>query len=410
MKTIRSAYFDCFSGISGDMVLGALVDAGADLRVIEQELRRLGLDGWKISASKVQRRAIFATHVKVETEERHHHRGLSIILKRIDDAKLAPRAAERARQIFTRLAEAEAHVHRIPIEQVHFHEVGAVDSIIDIVGAAVGFELLGIDEFACSAMDVGGGQVNTAHGMLPVPAPATAELLRGAPTYSSGLQRELVTPTGAAIATTLATRYAEIPSMTLRAVGYGAGSADNGEKPNVLRLLIGERIASEPGEYWDAPVTAIETNLDDMSPQVYGYFADKALEAGALDVFATPAQMKKNRPGLLVTILAEPQNVAALIDLLFRETTTIGVRTYEVRRKTLAREFVSVATPFGDVRMKISRLNGVVLNAAPEYDDCRKIAAERGVPLKHVIAAASFEYQKKSEPPSRSHGASSTHT
>jgi uncharacterized protein (TIGR00299 family) protein len=409
MKTIRSAYFDCFSGISGDMVLGALVDTGADLHAIEAELRRLGLEGWKISASKVQRRAIFATHVKVETEEQHHPRGLSIILKRIDGANLAPRAAERARKIFTRLAEAEAHVHRVPIEQVHFHEVGAVDSIIDIVGAAIGFEMLGIDEFACSPLDVGAGQVKTAHGLLPVPAPATAELLRGAPTYSSGLQRELVTPTGAAIATTLATRYAEMPPMTLRAIGYGAGSADNAEKPNVLRLLIGERASpdlGEPGEYWDAPVTAIETNLDDMSPQIYGYFAEKALEAGALDVFSTPAQMKKNRPGLLVTILSEPANVSRLIDLVFRETTTIGVRTYDVRRKTLAREFVPVETPFGEVRMKVSRLNGAVLNATPEYEDCQKLAAERGVPLKQVIAAASFEYQKRSEPLARTQSAS----
>lgn len=408
MKTIRSAYFDCFSGISGDMVLGALVDAGADLRAIEADLRRLGLEGWEISASKVQRRAIFATHVKVVTEEQHHHRGLSIILRRIEDAKLAPRATERARNIFTRLAEAEAHVHQVPIEQVHFHEVGAVDSIIDIVGAAIGFEMLGVDEFACSPLDVGAGQVKTAHGLLPVPAPATAELLRGAPTYSSGLQRELVTPTGAAIATTLAARYAEMPAMTLRAIGYGAGSADNAEKPNVLRLLIGERAAGEPGEYWDAPVTAIETNLDDMSPQIYAYFAEKALEAGALDVFSTPAQMKKNRPGLLVTILAEPRNVSRLIDLVFRETTTIGVRTYDVRRKTLAREFVPVMTPFGEVRMKVSRLNGTVLNATPEYDDCQKIAAERGVPLKQVIAAATFEYQKKSEPLSRSQSAAGT--
>ena len=401
MNTIRSAYFDCFSGISGDMVLGALVDAGADLRAIEADLRRLGLEGWKISAAKVQRGPIFATQVAVETEEQHHHRGLSIILKRIDDANLVPRAAERARKIFTRLAEAEAHVHQVPIEQVHFHEVGAVDSIIDIVGAAIGFEMLGVDEFSCSPLDVGAGQVKTAHGPLPVPAPATAELLRGTPTFSSGLRRELVTPTGAAIATTLASRYAEMPAMTLRAIGYGAGAADNAEKPNVLRLLIGERAASEPGEYWDAPVTAIETNLDDMSPQIYGYFADKALEAGALDVFSTPAQMKKNRPGLLITILSEPSNVSKLIDLLFRETTTIGVRTYELRRKTLAREFVTVATPYGQVRVKISRLSGAVLNATPEYEDCRKLADERGVPLKQVIAAASFEFQKQSEPAAR---------
>jgi pyridinium-3,5-bisthiocarboxylic acid mononucleotide nickel chelatase len=399
MKKIGIAYFDCFSGISGDMVLGALVDAGADLRAIERELRKLGLENWNISADKVERGAILATHVKVETQEDHHHRGLSDILKRVEGANLAPRASERARKIFTRLAEAEAKIHQIPVEKVHFHEVGAVDSIIDIVGAAIGFELLGIDEFACSAFDVGAGQVRTAHGLLPVPAPATAELLRGAPVYSSGIARELVTPTGAAIATTLSTRFAETPEMTLRAIGYGAGSADLKEKPNVLRLLIGENAVAEPGEHWDAPVTVIETNLDDMSPQIYGYFVERALEAGALDVFSAPVQMKKNRPGLLVTLLAEPANVSRLIDLIFRETTTIGVRTHEVRRKTLDREFLPVTTPFGEVRMKISRMNGSILNAAPEYDDCRRIAAECGIPLKQVIAAASFEFQKRREPP-----------
>ncbi|MGA8144622.1 MAG: nickel pincer cofactor biosynthesis protein LarC [Candidatus Acidiferrales bacterium] len=401
MKTLGIAYFDCFSGISGDMVLGALVDAGANLRQIESELRKLGLENWSISAEKVKRGAIFATHVKVATQEDHHHRGLSIILKRIDDARLAPRAAERARKIFERLAAAEAKVHNIDIEKVHFHEVGAVDSIIDIVGSAIAFDILGIDEFACSPFDVGAGQVKTAHGLLPVPAPATADLLRGAPTYSSGIPRELVTPTGAAIATTLSTRYAEIPPMTLRAIGYGAGTADLTEKANVLRILIGDRAESEKGPLgysaWDTPVTVIETNLDDMSPQIYGYFAERALVAGALDVFSTPVQMKKNRPGQLVTILSEPANVSRLIDLIFSETTTIGVRTYDVHRKTLDREFVPVETPLGAVRMKISRMNGTILNATPEYEDCQRIAAERNVPLKQVIAAASFEFQKKKE-------------
>ena len=397
MKKVGIAYFDCFSGISGDMVLGALVDAGADLGQLEHELRKLKLDGWKISAEKVQRRAIFATHVKVEASEHHHHRGLSVILRMIDEAGLAPRAAERAKRIFTRLGEAEARVHQVPVEKVHFHEVGAVDSIVDIVGAAVGFELLGLDEFACSALDVGGGQVKTAHGLLPVPAPATADLLRGAPTYSSGILRELVTPTGAAIATTLSTRYAEMPRMTLRAIGYGAGTADLAEKPNILRLLVGENAVSEAGEYWDAPVTVIETNVDDMSPQIYGYFAERALAAGALDVFSTPAQMKKNRPGLLVTVLCDAEKVPQIIDLFFRETTTIGVRTHEVRRKTLERELVPVDTAFGSVRVKLSRMNGSLLNATPEYDDCQRIAAECGVPLKEVIAAASFEFQKRGE-------------
>ena len=444
MKGMGIAYFDCFSGISGDMVLGALVDAGADLGAIERELRKLKLAGWSISAEKVRRGAIFATKVNVEIQgeaesasaasrqnasgrinrespgtvaaemselklrppkhhhhehggQHHHdHRALSEIIQMIDAAGLEPRAAERAKRIFRRLGEAEAYVHKVLIDQVHFHEVGAVDSIIDIVGAAIGFELLGIDEFACSALDVGGGQVKTEHGVLPVPAPATAELLRGAPTHSSGIQRELVTPTGAAIATTLATSYEKIPAMKLRAIGYGAGSADLAEKPNVLRLLIGEREESQVAEAgsWGEPVTVIETNVDDMSPQIYGYFAERALAAGALDVFSTPAQMKKNRPGLLVTLLSEAENVSQLIDLVFRETTTIGVRTYEVRRKTLEREFVAVKTAFGEVRMKLSRMNGTILNAAPEYEDCQRIAAEKGVPLKQVMAAATGEFEK----------------
>ena len=225
-------------------------------------------------------------------------------------------------------------------------------------------------------------------------------IARGAPTYSSGIERELVTPTGAAIATTLATRYEGIPPMTLRTIGYGAGSADLKEKANVMRLLIGDSAAaseSEMGGRWDSPVTVIETNLDDMSPQIYGYFAERALAAGALDVFSTPVQMKKNRPGQLVTLLSEPENVTRLIDLIFSETTTIGVRTYDVRRKTLNREFVPVETPLGSVRMKVSRMNGTILNATPEYEDCQRIAAERGVPLKQVIAAASFEFQKRGE-------------
>ncbi|HEV2489072.1 MAG TPA: nickel pincer cofactor biosynthesis protein LarC [Candidatus Acidoferrales bacterium] len=394
---MKLAYFDCFSGISGDMVLGALVDAGADIGALEAELRKLKLDGWKISAEKVERGAILATKVNVEAHEHHHHRHLSEILKMIEMAKLAPRAAERARRIFQRLGEAEAKVHNIPVEKVHFHEVGAVDSIVDIVGAAIGSELLGIDEFACSKMDVGAGRVKTEHGILPVPAPATAELLRDAPTFSSGIEKELVTPTGAAIATTLATRFAEMPAMKLTAIGYGAGSADLKEQPNVLRLMIGESAEHAAGKQLDAPVAVIEANLDDMSPQIYGYFVERALAAGALDVFSTPVQMKKNRPGQLVTLLCELANRDQLIDLVFRETTTIGVRMYEVRRQTLARESVPVETPLGNIRMKISRLNGTVLNAAPEYEDCQRIATEKGVPLKQVLATANFYFQKRSE-------------
>ncbi|MHB8526887.1 MAG: nickel pincer cofactor biosynthesis protein LarC [Candidatus Acidiferrales bacterium] len=396
------AYFDCFSGISGDMVLGALVDAGVDLRQLEAELRKLNLDGWKISAEKVQRQAIRATKVNVESLEHDHHRHLSGILKMIDGAAFTPRAADRARKIFQRLGEAEAKVHNIPVEKVHFHEVGAVDSIIDIVGSAIGFELLGVDDFACSVMDVGSGRVQTEHGLLPVPAPATAELLRDAPTFSSGIEKELVTPTGAAIATTLSTQYAQMPAMKLKSVGYGAGSADLPQQPNVLRLMIGEMagesVEQSTGARWDAPVAVIEANLDDMNPQIYGYFAERALASGALDIFSTAVQMKKNRPGQLVTLLCEPSNRDRLIDLLFRETTTIGIRTYEARRQTLARESVAVETPLGTIRMKVSRRNGTILNAAPEYEDCQRIAARMGVPLKQVLSTANFHFQKSGEP------------
>ena len=395
---MKIAYFDCFSGISGDMVLGALVDAGTELGRLEEELHRLPVSGWKISAEKVKRRALFATHVQVETHEHHPHRSLSEILKMIEEAGLAPRAAERASRIFQRLGDAEAKVHQIPVEKVHFHEVGAVDSIVDIVGSAIGFELLDIDRFACSSLDVGGGRVRTEHGILPVPAPATAELLRGVPSYSSGIERELVTPTGAAIATTLATQFAQIPPMRVRAIGYGAGSTDLAEQPNVLRLFVGDAVDQEAVGRWDELITVIEANLDDMSPQIYGYFAERALEAGALDVFSTPVQMKKNRPGMLVTLLAKPADASRLIALLFEETTTIGVRTYEVHRRTLERETVPVKTPFGEIRVKVSRLNGTVLNAAPEYEDCRRIAAQMGVPLKKVLAAAAFHFEKQREP------------
>ena len=394
---MKLVYFDCFSGISGDMVLGALVDAGVELGALEAELRKLRFTGWKISAERVKRKAIAATKVHVEAGASHHHRHLSDILKMIDEAGLAPRATERARNIFQRLGEAEAKVHNIPVEKVHFHEVGAVDSIIDIVGAAIGFDLLGIEGFACSPMDVGGGRVQTEHGVLPVPAPATAELLCGAPTFSSGVQKELVTPTGAAIATTLATSYGKIPAMELKAVGYGAGSADLAEQANVLRILIGESAEKRTGAYGDATVAVIEANVDDMNPQIYGYFAEQALAAGALDVFSSPVQMKKNRPGQLITLLCEPANRDRLIDLIFRETTTIGVRTHEAFRRTLERQSVPVATPLGTVRMKIARLNGTVLNAAPEYEDCQRIAAEKGLPLKQVLATVNFHFQKINE-------------
>lgn len=388
----KLAYFDGFSGASGDMVLGALVDAGLELARLEAELRKLPLGGWAIAAEKVKRGALQATHVKVSSTETHHHRGLSKIENIIGEAKLSPRAAEMAVRIFRRLGEAEAKVHGVPLEKVHFHEVGAVDSIIDIVGAAIGFDLLGITEFACAPLNVGGGKVKTEHGILPVPAPATVELLKGVPTYSSGIERELVTPTGAAILATVAAHFGQQPAMSVAAVGYGAGTAQIAEQPNVLRVLLGESAVARVAPA-DEVITVMEVNLDDMNPQIYGYFAEKALGAGALEVYATPVQMKKNRPGQLVTILCAAADERALAELLFRETTTIGVRTWQVQRRTLVRESVKVQTAHGEVRVKISRQNGLVLNAAPEYEDCRRIAEERGVPLKEVLAAAVAAYR-----------------
>ncbi len=282
----------------------------------------------------------------------------------------------------------------MPLESVHFHEVGAVDSIVDIVGSAIGFELLGIDRFACSALNVGGGTVQTAHGILPVPAPATADLLTGKPTYASSIMRELVTPTGAAIVSTLCDDFGKQPRMSVSQIGYGAGTAELKEQPNVLRILIGEAAEKEIAA-WDEQITVIEANLDDMNPQIYGYFAEKALAAGALDVFAAPVQMKKNRPGMLVTLLCAPTDADKLSDLLFSETTTIGLRSYEARRRVLAREAVTVKTPHGDVRMKVARLNGHILNAAPEFDDCRRVAEEHRVPLKQILSEAALAWENQ---------------
>ncbi len=376
------------------MVLGALVDAGCPLSEIEAGLQGLGLEKWFISSERVKRGALVATKVNVESREDHHHRGLSIIQSRIEKAGLPPRTADRATRVFQRLADSEAKIHGVLLEEVHFHEVGAADSIVDIVGAAIGFELLGIERFACSPLNVGGGTVKTAHGILPVPAPATADLLMGKPTYTGVVAHELVTPTGAAIVATLCEEFGTQPAMSVSQIGYGAGSADFKEQPNVLRIQIGESAESAVAA-WDERITVIEANLDDMNPQIYGYFAEKSLQAGALDVFATPVQMKKNRPGMLVTLLCAPALADQLADLLFSETTTIGIRSYEARRRVLAREAVSVETPYGAVRMKVARLNGHILNAAPEFEDCRRLAEERGVALKQVIAEASLAWARQ---------------
>src|SRR5216683_2290593 len=356
---MKLAYFDCFSGISGDMTLGALVDAGCDVDHLRAELRGLQVPGWELAAEKVWKNGMAATYVKVKTEDQSKHRSLGAILELLQKSQLVPEVRERAAAIFTKLGEAEARVHDVPLEKIHFHEVGAVDAIVDIVGACIGFHALRIEKFACSALNVGGGTAKMAHGVLPVPAPATANLLQGKPTYSNGVQKELVTPTGAAIVATLCETFGPQPPMSVAAIGYGAGAAD----------------------------------LEGLNPQIYGYFLEKALAAGALDVYTTPVQMKKNRPGTLLTVLCKPHDTNTLMSLVFAETTTFGARTYRAQRRILPREFVSVATIFGGVRIKISRVNGRILHVVPEYDDCRKLAVEKNVPLQRVISEALRAYE-----------------
>ena len=407
---MKLAYFDCFSGISGDMTLGALVDAGCAVEHLRGELRGLQVAGWELTAEKVWKNGMAATYVKVKTEDQSKHRSLSAILEILEKSELGACVRERAGAIFRKLGEAEARVHDVPLEKIHFHEVGAVDAIVDIVGACIGFESLGIEKFACSALNVGGGTVKMAHGVLPVPAPATANLLQGRPTYSNGVLKELVTPTGAAIVATLCEAFGPQPPMSVSAIGYGAGTADLEGQPNVVRIMVGEAVGdrgekerAQAGVPFDAQgkpvlldeeIAVIEANLDDMNPQIYGYFLEKALGVGALDVYTTPVQMKKNRPGTLLTVLCRPGDTQALMELIFAETTTFGVRTYWAQRRVLPREWVSVATDYGDVRIKVSRVNGRILHVAPEFEDCRKLAAEKDVPLQRVIASALRSYEK----------------
>jgi uncharacterized protein (TIGR00299 family) protein len=397
---MKLAYFDCFSGISGDMTLGALVDAGCPVERLREELSGLPVAGWQLSAEKVWKNGMAATWVQVKTEDQAKHRSLSAILEILEKSKLAARTREQAAAIFRRLGEAEASVHDVPMEKIHFHEVGAVDAIVDIVGACVGFEALGIEKFACSALNVGGGTAKMAHGVLPVPAPATAKLLTGKPTYSNGVQKELVTPTGAAIVATLCEAFGPQPAMSVSAIGYGAGTADLEGQPNVVRIMVGEAAekSSQPGlsvpQGFEEEIAVIEANLDDMNPQIYGYFLEKALAAGALDVYTTPVQMKKNRPGTLLTVLCKPEGVQSLMGLIFAETTTFGARTYRAQRRVLPREWVKVRTEFGEVRVKVSRVNGSVLHVAPEFEDCKRVAEEKNVPLQRVIAEAMRSYEK----------------
>ena len=392
---MKLAFFDCFSGISGDMVLGALVDAGMPVEQMRAELAALAVPGWTITAEKVWKNGMAATHVTVKTEDTRTHRSLSTILDIIAKSSLAPAVQQRASAIFRNLGAAEAAVHDVPIEKIHFHEVGAIDAIVDICGACIGFAALGIESFACSPLNVGGGTAKMAHGVLPVPAPATARLLLGKPTYSSGVQRELVTPTGAAIVTTVCTAFGSQPAMTVSAIGYGAATADLEGQPNVLRLMVGEA-AQKSVLGTEETIRVLEANLDDMNPQIFGYFLDKALAGGALDVFAAPVQMKKSRPGMLVTVLCKPADEQKFQEMFFAETTTLGVRSHAAERRILPRAWEKVATRYGEVRVKVARIDGIVRQASPEFEDCRKLAEEQNVPLQQVMEEAMRKWSQQS--------------
>jgi pyridinium-3,5-bisthiocarboxylic acid mononucleotide nickel chelatase len=411
-------YFDCFSGISGDMALGALVDAGLPFDDLRRALGSLALGDAHVHADRVLRAGVSATkftvhaqhptggaakhptseapkHPTSEAPQHHHnhadhgHRSLEEIFHLIDHANLTPAGRERAKAMFRRLGEAEAAIHQMPVDRIHLHEVGAIDSIIDIVGIVHAMEWANADRVICSPLNVGGGMVQSAHGVFPVPAPATVKLLGDAPVYSGRVQTELVTPTGALIATTFASAFGPIPPMSIERVGYGAGDRDDPVTPNVLRVLIGrDAAAPRAGDR----VTVIECEIDDMNPQIFGVVMERLYAAGALEVFYTPVQMKKNRPGTLLTVVAAPERRAQMADIVFAETTTIGLRHYDVDRECLQREIVTVETPIGPVRFKIARHGGRVVNATPEFEDCAALARDRRLAVKDVQAIAIAAY------------------
>ena len=394
MKTL---YFDCFAGASGDMILGALVGVGVEPRALIEQLELLGVGGWQVNFEKVDRSGISATYAHVQTAHEHAHRHLSDVLKIIYDSRLTDGVKERAARIFSLLAEAEARVHDQPIEKIHFHEVGALDAIIDVCGAAIGFELLGIEQFISSPLRVGSGMTEMAHGRFPIPPPAVAELLNGKPIYAGDIEGEFVTPTGAAIISAVCQSFGSVPPMKIEATGYGAGSRDHAKFPNALRVFVGETEVAVGAA--DETLLMIETNIDDMSPQVVGYVMDRAFELGALDCYLTHTQMKKNRPGLLFSVLCRPDEREKFMQMLFAETTTIGARSYQVARRALARETVRVETQFGPIDVKVAylnnRANNGAVNAMPEFEQCRQAAKNCGVALREVQDAARAAYRKQ---------------
>lgn len=385
---MRIAYFDCFSGASGDMILGACLNAGVDLGEMRSHLAGLNVAGMRLDAQNIRKQGFAATQVDVVVDPSADkpHRHLKHVREIIEKSQLPSAVRERAIAIFTRLAEAEAAVHGTTIEKVHFHEVGAIDAIVDIVGASLALELLGVDQVRCSPIPTGSGTITCDHGVMPVPAPATAELLKGVPLAACDEVGELTTPTGAAILTTLADSYGPLPAMQVERIGIGAGRRDGRTRANILRLMIGEVGAASEDE--EDEVLVLEANLDDVSGQIIGHVYDALFEIGALDVYTVPVHMKKNRPGTQLTVIAPLHLRDEVETILFTETTTFGIRSYRCSRRKLARAFETVDTPAGSIRIKVGRRSGRVVTAAPEYEDCREAAAATGKPLKQIMDEA----------------------
>lgn len=390
---MRIAYIDCASGISGDMTLGALVDAGVDLGQIQAGIDSLGLPSCRLVSAQVKKKGFRATHVTVECEPEKAHRHLHHITEKIDASTLSAPQKELAKRIFTRLGEAEAKVHGTTIRKVHFHEVGAVDSIADIVGSAIGLSLLGVDRIVCSPIPTGQGHITIEHGRVSIPAPATAELLTGLPLAHSTVSAELTTPTGAAIIATVVDEFGSLPAMRIQNIGYGAGTRELAEQPNLLRLMVGEA----DDRMVDDQIWVLETNLDDISGEMIGFCTTKLAEAGALDVYTTGIQMKKNRPGVLLTVLCSAADVEKLERIIFRETSTLGIRRWPASRHKLDRRSHTVETAWGPIEGKLALLGDGTESFSPEYESCKRVAAERDVPLKDVYAASLLAFTPRKE-------------
>lgn len=386
---MKIAYFDCASGISGDMTLGALISAGADENALKSELAKLGDLEFKLEIGKVIKSGIEAADVDVLTHEHHHHRRLPDIKKIIEGSTLSETTKKRAIDAFTRLAEAEGAVHGTGPEEVHFHEVGAIDAIVDIVGAMIGIELLGIEKVISSPLPMGRGFVTAAHGLMPLPAPATVKLLEGVSVYDAGVEGETVTPTGAAIIRTLTAEFRGIPAMKIEKSGFGAGKKDF-PYPNVLRVIIGTDAASEHKK-----IKVIETNIDDMNPEFYETVFESLFNAGALDVYLTAVTMKKTRPGTLLTAVCPPEKADEIAGIILSETTSLGVRITEADRRCLEREIITVTTNYGEIKVKIALQSGKRIKAAPEYEDCKAAAKKHKVPVKEVYEQALASSRKE---------------